>query len=210
MIGTDKFSWPQLTQEEFESVAKPSLLKVFNEPCNYFAPFTSIMTSKMIAYCEIHPEEKFIDTVIDIASKFGEKGFYFSYVELVGQEIEYPGLGRIYNKPETWLVPFEAVQDYFNLYFSPGHVIYSSLGLWGIYIDEYDFLVIGGVSEFIDEILKKLPDLEKQYHEFIEDWKNNQLKLGARIDWIPKLLEHAYGSEKARQIMEEHFLNMKQ
>lgn len=206
MIGTDKFSWPQLTQGEFESFAKPSLLKVFNQPCIYFAPFTSKMTSRMIAYCEIHPEEKFLDTVIDIALKFGEKGFYFSYVELVGQEIEYPGLSRKYDKSETWFVPFEAIQDYFKLYFSPGHVIFSSLGLWGIYVDEYDFLVIGGVSEFMDEIKEKLPYLDKQYHEFIEDWKNNQLKLGAKIDWIPKLLEHVYGSERARQIVEEHSL----
>lgn len=210
MTFTEDFPWPSLTLGEFEADAKPEFFKVFNKPCYYCAPFSSEMTTRMIVYSEIHPKVELLDAIRMVATRLGEKGFFFSFVENYGPEIDYPGLSNDPRWLKTWFVPFDSIQDYFNLYFLTGHVMYSQKGTWGIYIDHYDFLVMGGIPDFMDEIVKLVPDLENQYNDFIEDWKNNQKFLSARVDWIPKLLEHVYGYEKANQIIEEHSLDINQ
>jgi hypothetical protein len=201
---SNEIALPSLTPDEFESNAKLKLLEVFNMPISFESPFAPKMVSRMIVYCEIHPPIELLEALVDIGTKFGEKGFYYSTVELIDDYLEYPGISRILKKQKTCFVPFEDISTYLDQYFVFEHVIYSSSGRWGIYMDDDDFLLMGGIQEFMNEIEIKFPNIDELLHKFFEDRKLKHRELNAYLDWIPKLLEHMYGSAESKRLLKEN------
>jgi hypothetical protein len=197
-----------LSQNEFLSDAKPCLFKVFNQPCPLIAPFTPKMNSRFLIYNETEPiNPNLLEVIKNISTNQGEIGFYFSFVETSDYTIIYPGLlgTEIYLK--TYFIPYSNVNDYRDQYFFTSHVIYSQHGNWGVFVHYDNFLAMGGISEFINEINKYIPGINEEVHEFIRWWKIWHIDLKFDISWIPKMLEHIYGIEKAKIIIQRHKLD---
>ena len=54
---------------------------------------------------------------------------------------------------------------------------------------------------FMEVLKTSLPDMENQIQEFLATWKDNRDRLGSKIEWLPGLLAHVYGSEKAKRLL---------
>lgn len=195
---------PFMTTEKFETDAKPNFLKVFNLPCTLIAPFTSLMASRMVAYCQIYLDAELLDPIVEVASHIGENGFYFSFVEDCNYEIWYPGLSGKGSNPRTWFIPFSNLRFYKEQTFLTSHVLYSSQGKWGAYISYEDFMVLGGVPEVVSGIKKRITKVDALTSEFLEDQKNKFLFGIASLEWIPKLLNHIYDSDETKRLLREH------
>lgn len=196
-----------LTDEQFKTAALPSFLKVFNSPCSFVAPFTTLMTSRILVYCEVYPDRDLIDPIIEAASREGDNGFYFSFVEDYHDEIWYPGLSgdSIYLK--TWFIPFEKIRFYQEQTFLTSHVMYSPQGKWGAYVSSEDFMILGGIPEVVNRIKQQIPSVDALVNKFMEDQKWRYFSLGGTMEWIPKLLDHVYCPEETKRILEEYGMN---
>lgn len=101
------------------------------------------------------------------------------------------------NKEVIW-EKFGFVQD------SLGYCLCSVEGDWGLMktIDDYGFL--GGSSKFIQTIKSHFPGVEKEVSDFLYDCKLCEMG-GEEIDinWIKQLLNHIYGEETAKKLLEE-------
>ena len=203
--------FPPLTNNEFKSQAMPNFLEVFNLPCPFVAPFTPRMASRIVIYCEIYPHAELLDPIIEVASNMGDKGFYFAFTEDYNVDetwyLWYPGLSGKELYLKTWFIPFEKVKDYQGQTFLTNHVLYSPQGKWGLYMSTEDFLLIGGIPEFVSEIEQRIPNLDELTHQFLEDLKWRHLFLHSGIEWVPKFLDHVYGSEITQRLLDEHGLN---
>jgi hypothetical protein len=200
----NKFSGSKLQINEFTNWALPQLLRVFNFPCTLTSPFRPKMESKLIAFSINHPSPEFLNPLINKSLLLGDPGFFFSYVDEHNDRILYPGTSGDEIYLQTWYLPYELKNEYLqNTYYS-SHILFSSQGKWGIYMNHDDFLFLGGEEIIVNEI--KLQKLELMVDEFIEDWKFKVERLNANIGWIPEILNHIYGSELARTILIRHNL----
>lgn len=84
--------------------------------------------------------------------------------------------------------------------------MYSSDGDWGMLTSQENHALIGGTERFISLLSQHL-DLESDVPGFLAYWKDVHQRLAVDIAWIPRLLHHIYGHEKATwYITEANFL----
>lgn len=79
-------------------------------------------------------------------------------------------------------------------------ILFSPSGKWGIITSHEHHALIGGTQEFIDRIVSRIPEIQNQVYEFLAFWKYHKSS-GIDVSWIPLLLEHIYGKEKAHRIL---------
>jgi hypothetical protein len=48
-----------------------------------------------------------------------------------------------------------------------------------------------------------VPDLDQQVYSFLRKFKSLSFITYCDFDWLPKLLIHIYGKDKAKQLLEE-------
>ena len=100
--------------------------------------------------------------------------------------------------------------------------IYSTHGTWGLLISNEFHAVAGGPSEFVRDVVAHLPDPEplankldflvappepwahdteeRMVSMWLNYWKENRAK-GDPVDWVPDLIQHLMGAERARAIL---------
>lgn len=83
------------------------------------------------------------------------------------------------------------------------NAIYSPTGTWGLIISHEEHAVVGGPPAFVEAIKRNLPGVEDQLQEFLLTWQDYRDRLGTQIDWLPELLRHIYGTEKAHRLLLE-------
>jgi hypothetical protein len=75
--------------------------------------------------------------------------------------------------------------------------IYSKNGNWGVLFSHESHALIGGSEKFIELLQKGIPSIDDQIEEFLNEWKYNRDHYESSIEWVPRLLTHLYGPEKA-------------
>jgi len=203
----NELPFPQLSLQEFKNSVMNRLLDIFNYPCPLISPFTSKMNSRLVIYNEMQPiDTNFLMSIISISKSMGEEGFYFSFVEVYDYKIWYPGMPNEEKYLKSWFIPFDKVKDYQEQIFLTNHVVYSQLGNWGVFVNVDHFLIMGGISGFMSQIYARHPNLNEKTDEFIQAWKDWNLNLNYKLEWIPDLLEHIYGMERAKLLIQKHKL----
>jgi hypothetical protein len=205
---SDELELPRLSLSEFKNFALKRFLEVFNYPCRLVSPFTPKMDGRVVVYNETSSiDSEILTPMISISKSMGDKGFYFSFVEVYDYQIWYPGMPNEEKYLKSWFIPFENIKEYQSQTFLTNHVIYSQQGNWGIFVSVDHYLLLGGVSSFTDQIIHEYPKIDDATDHFIQTWKEWNLSLGYRLEWIPGLLEHIYGMEKAKWLIQKHALN---
>jgi hypothetical protein len=204
----DDLKLPRLSLSDFKNVAMKRFLEVFNYPC----PLTSLFTPKMDSRVAIYNGTSSIDIgiltpLLSISKSMGDEGFYFSFVEVYDYQLWYPGMPGDEEYLKSWFIPFKNINDYQSQTFLTNHVIYSQQGNWGVFVSVDHFLLLGGISEFTKQIIHEYPKIDEATDSFIQTWKEWNSSLGYRLEWIPRLLDHIYGAEKSKKLIQKHALN---
>jgi len=198
-----------LTEDQFRSEAKPALRRVFatDDPFDQ-QPFVPDVAVRRVVFGSDY-DLKFIvrppliDALVAAASSRGETGCYFTALGRMNQEEE--------GEFNHWYIPFSEIAAYnrcddkvFKLAFNWENVLYSPQGKWGLMTSHEGHGLLGGTQEFVDEVRRRIPDLDKQVYPFLKFWQYHKIhSKGAKTDWLPGLLTQIYGYETALEMLAE-------
>ncbi len=90
--------------------------------------------------------------------------------------------------------------------------IYSKEGSWGIVFSEYGHAIMGGSHLFVDSVRKKIPEIDHEIFDFLNDVKE-EVTLSPRTikyfqGWLPGLLTNIYGEGRALEMQEKVGLDL--
>ena len=184
-----------ITDIAFQKSIKAIYQSVFVNEDPYRAPFQPTMQPRLLLYWfryGLLENEAWLVPVTEAIRALGEDGFYLT-------ELGQPG-----PEPHHWYVPIDEAGLYIKTIYPRENAIYSTRGHWGIICSEEDHAIVAGPQGFIDIIYRSVPDWDYRLNLFLENWKgyyeqNNRIK----IDWLPTLLSHVYGTEKAKKMLQD-------
>lgn len=185
-----------LSEEEFRREAKPVFDRVFVTENPFDPPFAIAIEARMILFPVHYVMERALARAIKKASsRLNETSFYLSVLERPKAEEQ--------DRPYHWLIPFTHLEEYRELGypFVLENAIYSNCWTWGVMFSHERHAVLGGSAEFVQAIVEMLPDLVNQVEKFIAAWKQNHTRFGSNLDWLPGLLMHVYGEERAQEML---------
>lgn len=191
-----------LSEKQYRIEAEPTFRKVFARDYPFDAPIASHVHRRSL----LHPVTYELDyiqlhAVASAAQVVGDDAFYFSVLERPSEEEQ--------KEYYHWLIPLEDLNSYYRLgkdapVFILENALYSPTGKWGLMLSHESFALAAGSSIFIETLYTYLPNSEdEQVRAFLQGWKADHDRFGLRIDWIPGLLKHLYGAEKARGLLAE-------
>jgi hypothetical protein len=198
-----------LTEAQYQIEAEPILRKVFVNDNPFGQPFSSNITQRrIIYYYKYGIEPPLTDALVAAASSVGDSGFYWSVLwrdkdvyhqtdEINHCYVPFSEFVSIYVEQDHEF--FQKIQYFFIL----ENVIYSPQGKWGIMFSHESFGLLGGIPEFVEIFEKLIPDLNQQVYGFIDYFVSLKSKSPdtTEIRWLPGLLTHVYGQEKAEEML---------
>jgi hypothetical protein len=209
-----------LTEPEYQLEAESFLRIVFTNDDPFAEPFhQKIKARRLIFDYHYELESPLADAIIESAISLGDGECYMSDLwRGPGTNIN----GEKIYSPEHWQMSFKEFEmvhlckDGFTEFkdfdlgdvFSSEHVIYSTKGEWGVMMSHERFGLLGGSSEFIAKIEELFPELNNQVYGFLDYFryfKNNYAQ--ATLEWIPPLMSHVCGAERATSLLQEFDLS---
>lgn len=186
------------SQNELQ-VARAAFHAVFRSADAFDEPFQPTTEKRAILYpVAYHLDQAEYASLAAASSAVGESEAFFSAIEGYRD--------GDFDEHDHWRVglhsyPYEQLRHsgWFPLMES---AIYSTTGSWGLLISHEQHAMVGGTAAFMDSLLVAMPGLEIQVTEFLVTWKDNRDRLGSDVTWLPELLEHVYGPEKAYRLMQ--------
>ncbi len=104
-----------------------------------------------------------------------------------------------------WYIPLNELERCHAL---PGPIfvyenaIFSPSGKWGLMFSHENFVVLGGEQQFIDVFFVELgTSVNEQVNTFLRDWKEDANMYSFNVAWIPPLLKHLFGEERAKEFL---------
>jgi hypothetical protein len=181
------------------AVARRAFHTVFKSADPFDAPFQDTIKARALLFPSGYglPDDQYVG-VVAAAAKIGESSAFFSGIE------GYDGSG--FERRSHWelclTMPFPHQQlldqGWEGLIES---ALFSRQGTWGIISSHEQHAVVGGSTEFIEELGHHL-DLDHQLQEFLNYWKHASDQNPRLITrWIPRVLAHIYGSALAREVL---------
>ncbi|MBD1894036.1 hypothetical protein [Coleofasciculus sp. FACHB-129] len=192
-----------LTEAEFRESAESSLRLVFlnDDPFNQrFAP--DVPARRIIYEYFYRIEPPLLDAVVAAASRVGDTGCYLSNLWRNKEQPEHPN---------HWYIHFSEISAYiaadgkvFNNALTSENVLYSPQGKWGVMMSHEHHGLLAGTHEFMEEICRLIPDLDRQVYGFLDYWKYWYSQgNSADVTWLPGLLTQIYGRETAKTMLRE-------
>lgn len=199
-----------LTEKQYKKEAERYLRQIFVNDDALKQPFSDNITERRIIYYSKYGiEPPLTDALILAANSVGDRGFYWSVLwrdRSINQKIDeinhcyisFSEFVSVYVEQKHEL--FQNIQHFFIL----ENVIYSPQGKWGMMFHHEGFCLLGGTCEFVKNFENFIPNLEQQVYDFINYFCSLKLRYPdtVTIDWLPILLIHVYGQEKAKKMLE--------
>lgn len=195
-----------LTDAQYQIEAEPILRKVFVNDDPFDNTFSPNITERLILYrCETYLEPDLVEGLVAAASDLGDTNCYLI------------NLFRDDKKPNDYYLSLSELHDEYvgyscnNIPTEEGldidlwieYVIYSAQGKWGLMVSHEHHGMLGGSSKFINKVREFVPNLDEQVYLFLKKLKSISYSPHARLDWLPELLTHIYGQEKAEMLLKE-------
>jgi hypothetical protein len=204
-----------LSEVEFQREAKPILGRIFDgyDSSGYINElFLPTITNRRILYpCYGSFDESIsVKTLVDAATAVGDEGCYIT------------NIWKCENAPNHCFIHlFELLIGYsentgtdeeaigyklgMSIYESES-IVYSAQGQWAIRMNHEGYGLLGGSPEFMAVIESGVPNLNEQVYNFFERYRDWSMK--PNLSWIPRLLHHAYGPERAEALIAASNLDM--
>ena len=190
-----------LTDAEFRQTAYPALHRLFVCDDPYDAPFAPDVSVRWILF----PYDFVLtwsnwplqDVILNYAQRHAEVGFYYSILGRPTADGEHSTAEGGISVYRTWFVPFTELDAYERMSEPIKNIIYSPGGRWGILCSDESHGLLGGDADLAPFLAPWTRALERQVHEFIDNWLGYHADYGAEITWLPHLLRHVYGDARA-------------
>ena len=166
--------------------------------------FRSKIKASIIFYpCHIELDLPLITTVIKAGSSQGNEGCYL-YNAFIDSKSNIFGCHAlpIDILKACKLEEKSIISQIIYPVFSEG-CIFSDRGNWGIFQSSEKFTIIGGSYHFIQDIRTTISNVDEQTLELLNHYRHQKQFGGLNVQWLPKLLAHAYGTEKAEKLLKE-------
>jgi hypothetical protein len=218
--GWERDSVRTLTEDQFRQEAEPQLERLFADyttrcELERFAP---TITQRQLVYpchCGDFTEALPVKTLVAAAAAVGDEGCYLSslfrsegkpnhcFIPLAEMLIIHGDLRGEERHAALTSLNFSYAMSVYNL----ESVVYSPQGKWAIRMTHEHYGLMGGVPEFMAIIESGVPNLSQQVYDFFDRYRN----WGSRkphLHWVPPLLAHIYGPERAETLVAESKLDM--
>lgn len=200
-----------LTEAQYQVEAEPVFRQIFatDNPSadeGIFTPNIAIRRILHPCYGDVEPQ-LLMDAIIAAAANLGDAGCYI----LVA--------GLVFNKPRHCYISISEFsapridpETRLGINLSSDYFIYSACGKWGVALSSAHYGLLGGSPEFIEGVRAGFPELDEQVYEFLQYWKDERDDALRRCrpdyispigNWLPGLLIHVYGAEKAEKLLQE-------
>ena len=207
-----------LTKQEFQKEAEPMFKRVFEHDNGYISLNEFCFRQEIMGRTIIYPyygeiELPTADAIVAATMNLGDTGCYlWNFLAHTPEKSEhchiYLSEFKRFCSDES--IPEKLTEKFikFRSRFDPSFIfgsIYSETGKWGIWKWDDGFGILGGPQEFLAEIRQKIPDIDRQVYGLLWELKNSGCLSPKSIvfTWLPRLLNHVYGSEVAERILEE-------
>ena len=195
-----------LTEKQYQNEGKLLFDKVFVSNSAIDEPFSSHIIERLILYrYEPYLDDLLINGLIHAASNLGDTGCYivhFSQNEKTPNYFYIP-LPELLEAYEGTVTNDLLNGAEFDIDYWLDYALYSATGKWGLMISHEHHGLLGGSSNFIDEMRKYVPNLDRQVYDFINKYQQMKGLPNVTIEWIPKLLTHIYGKKNAEKMLKE-------
>lgn len=175
------------SDKEYQALKK-AYHQVFNDPWQEDYMFNEHITKKAIL---CHDEftcilpKPYWEVLAQLEKKRGARFIYLSITESLKEE-------------ETdWLIPLDFGEKYlqnneYGYVSVMTNILYSSFGDWGIVIEDGEFTVIGGPTDFVDDVFRLLSTtIEEHALRLIQSYlKSSKGKIAPSFEQV---LIHIYG-----------------
>ncbi|NJL56664.1 hypothetical protein HC928_17015 [bacterium] len=184
-----------LSESTFQAVAQPALHRVFIREDPYAEPFAPVIQHRRLLFEYMYEmETPLLDAVIRAAKSQGEHGFYVSIYDRPPEAEQ--------QQPYHWYISFAEIGSYHLLVGPLTNFVYSPHGSWGIMATYEHFGLLGGNEAIITSIAHDIPDLDSQVFEFLRYWEWNAQNYSSVVNWVPGVLRHIYGRERANKLLQ--------
>jgi hypothetical protein len=175
---------------------EPTFKAIFTNINPFDAPFRETIQPRLLLYWFYwFLDDPWLTPVVKTLQELGEEGFYVSALHRPKPEKQ--------DQPYHWYVSLDEVRSYGHLVVSQENAIYSVNSRWGIICSDADHALVGGPDLLINNIHNSVPDLDYRVNEFLNAWKGYHRRNKVDISWIPSMLSHVYGSEKAYDLLRQ-------
>jgi len=189
-----------LSEYEYRQEVSHVFNSIFQSDDPFDEPMRPTIHPRAILYpvaYELEPVK--LQAVVAAAQVVGDIGFYLSVTERPPVSDQ--------NRPYHWFIPLEDPGLYYSLngyQFVLENAIYSPKGRWGMIISHEQHAIVGGCDPFLNTLFAHLSVSEaEQVNAFLSNWRDNYNRFGSKIDWLPRLMTHAYGVEEAQRLLME-------
>lgn len=180
------------TEGEYQEIAARALNEVFINLDPFDSPFSNVIKNRMVLYPFRYViKEPWANPFKSALTALGESSFYISMINRPPAD-EQVGAYHWYVDIEE----FDTYQEDFGMYAS---AMYSLGGEWGILSSYEGFAVAGGPDVFIQNLKASVDSYKSRVIDFLNDWAINHQEYNSDISWIPDMLNHIIGPEKAEK-----------
>jgi hypothetical protein len=193
----------------FEPVTQANLVLqgIFRNTDTFDEPFQPwILNRALLFSIPFELDRPSLHAIAQAAKDFGDDGIYFASTEYFTPAIP--------NCPQYWYIPLENIEEYYSLgkdcrFLSAEYALYSPKKTWGLLFSHEFHILAGGSPVFMEKLIELLAasggdlarSLDEQAVDFLDTWKIYRTHSRADFSWVPRLLTHVYGSDKAEVIL---------
>lgn len=206
-----------LTEMEYQQEAQPVFQQIFLRG-SMMQPFSPSITERVIIYrCELYFDPLLTQGLFAGATRVGDVGCYYTQLwrtqgksndayiplselcEIFGVSSDHPW----FSSPDLEVdLSHLDLEKYINIVGE--NALYSATGQWGITSSHERFGALGGSPEFMEEVRRFVPNLDRQVYDFLRNYQVSKAEgMRLTLGWLPGFLSHIYGQKAAEQILQE-------
>lgn len=181
----------RLTPKEWRESGAPARNRIFASDDPYEEPFLAEVGPRALLFPMGYAQSgRELEALRAAARALGETTCYLQ-LYLFGED-EWP----------YWELDLSESHPYAGIPFIRENSLFSREGRWGMLVSDENHAVLAGEEAFVQTLVSGLdpPDLDAHALGFLAQWVELQAATGQGYDWLPVLLAHLYGEERAAQL----------
>ena len=183
----------RLSEREWRESGAPARNRIFASDDPYEEPFLAEIGSRALLFPMSHAHEgRELEAIRTAARSLDETTCYLQLY--VFGEDEWP----------YWELDLADADPYAGIPFIHENSLFSREGAWGLLVADENHAHVAGPEIFVETLVSGFdpPDLDAHALRFLNQWVELRSSTGQRYEWLPVLLEHLYGEERARDQLE--------
>ncbi len=183
----------ELTPQEWRESGAPARNRIFASDDPYEEPFLAGVGPRALLFPMSYAHTgRELESIRAAAASLGESTCYLQLY--VFGEDEWP----------YWELDLTESDPYAGIPFIRENSLFSREGAWGLLVSDENHALLAGDETFVRTLVSGLdpPDLDDHALRFLAQWAELRASTRQRYEWLPVLLAHLYGDERADELAE--------